>query len=427
MEYINQLLRHFNVGNTTSTNAVVTPEEERESFIVKLGAWVNNVHGENRQEAARRTMDAYDFAIANPSEDVKLDLSHLHITEVPPLFAGVTNLNLARARVTELPAELPINLTRLTLTHTSISSLPGNLPAGLTYLCAYQTQVTELPANLPPGVNKNKLNNQLKHNRTRIANEQSPMPSQKSLPLSTVQSDLKQLNDNLNLIHKALPSMGSNNSPVTYQPLTISTTQPDINQVQKNIIHINEALSSISSKRPSVTKQPLAEPSIQWDLRVTQRTQTAASNHLAVYTVKGSVDEEFASQKPNVRQIGEISSLISTNLDALKSGEGKKAGNTSFRLPDGVDSVTYEHFVEEQGKTEWCLLRQSGNGFNSITAQAATSLIEKGGTHPVRHEPLTAHDFIRGHALISKLNIAVIDGEPSSSVVDAETTNCTIL
>jgi len=81
-----------------------------------------------------------------------LNLSHLRLTELPDLPAGVTELWCSYNCLTMLPETLPAGLTQLVCSNNQLLSLPDTLPAGLTELWCYNNQLTTLPEILPAGL-----------------------------------------------------------------------------------------------------------------------------------------------------------------------------------------------------------------------------------------------------------------------------------
>jgi hypothetical protein len=157
MDYggINTSFNTLQISQLTPLNSTSTSERDR--FISELNIWKNKVQGENREEAARRTLDTYDEIIGLVIKSPyvvkrRLCLDQLPITELPPLPPGLFQLSFIGTNVTALPENLPPELTYLEMMNSQVETLPESLPAGLTWLGLARTKVTTLPENLPKGL-----------------------------------------------------------------------------------------------------------------------------------------------------------------------------------------------------------------------------------------------------------------------------------
>ncbi|MHA1575134.1 MAG: hypothetical protein ACTSXL_03215 [Alphaproteobacteria bacterium] len=86
----------------------------------------------------------------NCSTLTELDISKNGLTELPAnLPSGLLKLYVYENYLTELPANLPSGLEHLLVSDNQLTSLPANLPSGLEHLLVSDNQLTSLPANFP--------------------------------------------------------------------------------------------------------------------------------------------------------------------------------------------------------------------------------------------------------------------------------------
>ena len=78
-----------------------------------------------------------------------LDISSLHLTELPPLPHGLTDLYCQDNLLTALPATLPASLQNLQCYKNRLTELPATLPRGLQDMNCSFNLLTTLPATLP--------------------------------------------------------------------------------------------------------------------------------------------------------------------------------------------------------------------------------------------------------------------------------------
>jgi Leucine-rich repeat (LRR) protein len=140
----------------------LTPEEGGEPGTVQaaldedyrneLSAWVESAAPTERavHQEVERTINAYLELPAEQRESI--DLSDLDLSTLPPLPAGLIELDVSENALTALPEHLPRDLQQLDASQNALTALPEHLPPGLQTLDASQNALTALPEHLPLGL-----------------------------------------------------------------------------------------------------------------------------------------------------------------------------------------------------------------------------------------------------------------------------------
>jgi len=105
--------------------------------------WLENTQEFQERNAGRSTPMQIALQRIQQCRDKRLDLSKLHLTELPPLPDDLIMLRCDSNELTSLP-ELPPFLESLSCSHNHISSLPS-LPSTLTQLVCIRNYLTSLP------------------------------------------------------------------------------------------------------------------------------------------------------------------------------------------------------------------------------------------------------------------------------------------
>lgn len=415
-----------------------TESTNRKNYLTQLSSYERARPGENRSQAVQLAIEAYDKSLNSAETDsIVLDLSTCgEITECPPLFFGLTDLNLSNTRVTKLPADIPKSLKHLNLSNSRVEYIPNDLlPDGLECLNLCNAQaMTKLPSSLPKCLKELEINwtslrgippgclpeglEILKMSGISIFNLQDG-----SIPDSVRIWDIS--NNSISTLPDRLPSclesFNLSNTSVSVIPDGLPQGLNTINIAGTRVASINnsnlttdlDVIYSANSPYAEWMSSTVSEIEVNeeevaiWDEHVNDKVQEDANKNLVVYQAEGGVHALFSQQNSGDEVVKNINSLIAENQ--LKS-ENAQLSVSGIVLHFTEDVVTTEEFGEKP-QTEWCLLSKGGNHYSLITANSLKKLIESGSKNPNTRQLFTVDGFIRGKAIVDLLSATVNDSE----------------
>ncbi|MET3108443.1 hypothetical protein AAKU58_003285 [Oxalobacteraceae bacterium GrIS 1.18] len=147
------------------------------------------------------------------------------------------------------------------------------------------------------------------------------------------------------------------------------------------------------------------------------------------YAQQGGVKESFVSARPTDKLTHDINTTLQKHLPKLTHANG--AILTTGETIRGITCpITLDDFEAPQAQTptpgqaipretEWVLYKQGKDSqgksiYTLMQAEAAKDMLKAGSPHTVTRTPITEQDFVRGEAMLLKLNQIKTETEPSN-------------